>query len=312
MLEVSVVIPAYNAAAMIGSCLAALRAQRLHSAEFEVIVVDDGSTDDTRASAEALGARTLRVPRGGPPAARNAGIEAARGAWIACTDADCIPSSVWLVRLVAAARRAPGCVGVAGKTIGYRSETPAARFVDLTGGLDSENYLGHPTYPFAPTCNVMFRRDDLRKIGGFDARVWHEGCDIALRLRREFGGTLVHEPSALTLHRHRDSWGGYYRQQRGYGRFHAQFMLKWRPEMRWTIRDEVRAWCRLTGLAWRTPSGGPDERLLRRGRLVRGLAQRLGFMSAYWNPRERARWGPASGAAAPAQWQSVAAMESAP
>ncbi len=292
MPEISVVIPAYNAAGMIGACMVALRAQRLPPQDFEVVVVDDGSTDGTASRAAALGARVIRVVRGGPPAARNVGIEAARGTWIAFTDADCIPSSVWLARLLSAAQRNKGGLGVAGKTIGYRSSTPAARFVDLTGGLDSESYLRHPVYPFAPTCNVMYQREDLRRIGGFDARIWHEGCDIALRMRREFGSALIHEPSAIMLHRHRASWREYFRQQRGYGKFHAQFMLKWRQEMRWSLRHELLAWGELARVAIRVVPATPEASLLRRGQLVRGLAQRLGFIGAYWNPLERSRWAP--------------------
>ena len=76
----SVIVPAYQAAATIGQCLDALNAQTMARAQYEIIVVDDGSTDDTALAAEQAGVdHVLRCPHRGPAAARNAGIDAARG-----------------------------------------------------------------------------------------------------------------------------------------------------------------------------------------------------------------------------------------
>jgi glycosyltransferase involved in cell wall biosynthesis len=85
-IRISVVIPAYNAAAFLPRCLKSVFAQTLQPDE--VIVVDDGSTDGTGALAEELGARVIRQPNRGISAARNAGIRSASGAWIALLDAD--------------------------------------------------------------------------------------------------------------------------------------------------------------------------------------------------------------------------------
>jgi glycosyltransferase involved in cell wall biosynthesis len=90
--DVTVVIPAYNAAATLGATLAALAAQR-EAPDFEVVLVDDGSTDDTLAVARRLArlderVKVLSVDHGGSAHARNAGIEAARGDFIAFLDAD--------------------------------------------------------------------------------------------------------------------------------------------------------------------------------------------------------------------------------
>ena len=90
----SVIVPAYQAAATIGQCLDALNAQTVARAQYEIIVVDDGSTDDTALVAEQAGAdHVLRCPHRGPAAARNAGIDAARGHVILLTDADCEPQA---------------------------------------------------------------------------------------------------------------------------------------------------------------------------------------------------------------------------
>src|SRR4051812_44110188 len=94
--RVSVVIPARDAEAMIGRTVAAARAQELDG-PFEVIVVDDGSQDDTGRIAADAGARVVRNGAAlGPADARNAGVAAATAPLIAFTDADCVPAPGWL------------------------------------------------------------------------------------------------------------------------------------------------------------------------------------------------------------------------
>ncbi|MBI2467114.1 MAG: glycosyltransferase family 2 protein [Candidatus Rokubacteria bacterium] len=89
----SVVIPAYDAEATLPACLAALARQSLAPERFEVIVVDDGSTDATAQVAERAGVRVVRLPaNAGPAAARNRGAQAARGEVLVFTDADCEPT----------------------------------------------------------------------------------------------------------------------------------------------------------------------------------------------------------------------------
>jgi glycosyltransferase involved in cell wall biosynthesis len=85
-MRISVIIPAYNAERFLPRCLKSVFAQTLKPVE--VIVVDDGSTDNTAALAGKLGATVITVPNGGSAAARNAGIEKAKSEWIALLDAD--------------------------------------------------------------------------------------------------------------------------------------------------------------------------------------------------------------------------------
>jgi glycosyltransferase involved in cell wall biosynthesis len=289
--DVSVVIPVHNGAATLPDCLRALDAQSLDRSRFEVIVVDDGSVDGSDAKADAQGARVVRQARRGPAAARNAGWQQAGGQWVAFTDADCVPSRTWLTRLLDVVD--DDSLGAAGSTVGYRSDTPSARLADLTGSLDAGRHLAHPLFPFAPTCNVMYRRRALAAVGGFDERYRsYEACDLHSRLCRDCGGRFAYEPLALVLHRHRASWPRYWSQQYSYGRGYGQFLWHRRDELPWSIGHELRAWARTAtavGAAlW--PGGTSDDRLVRRGVALKQVAQRLGSSTTYWSPRERRRW----------------------
>ena len=284
-LPVSVVVPVYNGASTIVDCLRGLLAQSMARETFEIIVVDDGSTDETAALASAFPVRLLRRDNGGAAAARNSGMEVARGTWVAFIDADCVASRGWLHALTAAVR-APGppMLGAAGRTLGLRSTSPAARFCDLTGSLDAERHLAHPRYPFPPSGNVLYRREALLAVGGFDPRFRsYEACDLHARLRARDGGAFVFVPRAVVLHRHRHTWPAYWRQQFSYGIGYAQFMRSRAGELHWSLLSEAKAWGALAalGAAAALPGRG-DRALVRRGAFVKALAQRSGFSLTYW------------------------------
>lgn len=97
---ISVVIPARDAANTIKDCLEAVLSQKKIDFDYEVIVVDDGSRDNTAEIAESLGVKVIRQLNAGPGAARNSGVNAAQGEIIAFTDADCVPTSEWLCHII--------------------------------------------------------------------------------------------------------------------------------------------------------------------------------------------------------------------
>jgi glycosyltransferase involved in cell wall biosynthesis len=293
MPSVSVVIPAYNAQHTIGDCLGALAAQQWPRTDFEVIVVDDCSSDGTAQAALAAGAHVVHHSSNrGAAAARNTGWQAARGTWVAFTDADCLPTRGWLRWLLAAVTGTRGATGAAGKSVGFDSRTPAARFCDLDGSLDAGRYLAHPRFPFAPSLNLMYRRSMLAAVGGFDERyTTYDACDLHQRIRRADGGPFLYEPRALVLHRHRERWSEFWRQQYGYGKGYGQFMLHHRRECRWTLGHELRELGTIGGLALTAWLPVRDDRqLVRRGLLVKKAAQHAGFLRVWLDARERARW----------------------
>jgi glycosyltransferase involved in cell wall biosynthesis len=292
LMDVSIVIPAHNAQATLADCLAAATGQLMPAGRsHEVIVVDDGSVDGTSAICGRFPVTLIRKARAGVGAARNAGVFRARGTWVAFTDADCIPSRRWAWSLVAAAQSAGGgALGAAGKTVGHESLTPAARFVDLTGGLDAQRHLAHPTFPFAPNCNLLYRRAALLEVGGYDERFTnYETQDLHHRLCRQHRGAMTYEPRALVLHRHRATWSEYYRQQCGYGRGHGLLYLRYSDQLHWNLTRELAAWARIAALAPGALLGRGDALLVRCGTLVKQLGYRVGFVRTYYNRHERRR-----------------------
>jgi glycosyltransferase involved in cell wall biosynthesis len=154
MARISVIVPARNAAATLPRTLQALAAQDL-DLPYEVIVVDDGSTDDSGELADAAGAELVRAAGVGPGPARNAGARRARGELLAFTDADCRPRRDWLRAGLAALVEAEVVQGVV-------VPDPAAprRPFDRTITVSRE----HGLYE---TANMFVRRDLFERLEGF-------------------------------------------------------------------------------------------------------------------------------------------------
>jgi glycosyltransferase involved in cell wall biosynthesis len=155
-MEVTVVVPARNASATLPATLAALSRQDFRG-EFEVIVVDNVSDDDTADLARAAGATavTMEVNRG-PGPSRNAGARAGTGAVIAFTDADCEPAPDWLTAGVAALDRGADLVQ------GAVSPTPGVVFGPFDRTLEIRRWSG-----LFETANLLVRREAFERVDGF-------------------------------------------------------------------------------------------------------------------------------------------------
>ena len=204
---VSIVVATHNRADWLGRSLPRILA--LDYPAFEVIVVDDGSEDDTPAVMQrwaARGVRSLRHnhPRGAS-AARNTGVAAARGSIVAFIDDDAIPEPDWLRRLVAAyADERVGAVG--GAVYHLSTGTPqctgskANRF-GRDRAMPPERGLGPREYVVLIECNMSVRRRVMEELGGFDPaiRIYGEGVDLCIRIA-EAGYGVRFIPSAIVWH----------------------------------------------------------------------------------------------------------------
>jgi glycosyltransferase involved in cell wall biosynthesis len=203
----SVVVPAYNAAATIGDCISSLLALHAPREGFEVLIVDNGSTDGTRDVVRTFGAgvRMISEATRGAAAARNRGIREARGSRIAFTDADCVVDPDWLGALLDPLD--DPAIGVVGGSISSRR--PCNR-VELFGEMihDMRVAIEESNPPYVATGNWGSRRDVLLDVGLFDETLLR-GQDVDLAWRIHLAGyRLVHEPRALVSHQNeRTVWG---------------------------------------------------------------------------------------------------------
>jgi O-antigen biosynthesis protein len=228
--RVSVIVPVYNGEQRICETVRCLLRQTLPPAE--IIVVDDGSTDDTFALLQCFADKIvlLSKPNGGPASARNHGLRVATGDFIAFTDSDCLPQPGWLAGLIEGFT-GPAVGGVGG-SVRRAEDCLFGEYADIYGVLAPETDAdGDITY--FPTANVCFRADVLLEAGWFDEsfrRPGAEDVDVCIRIR-EIGYKLRYSEGALVLHYHKDSLRSFLRTMANYGE--GQFILcAKRPEVK--------------------------------------------------------------------------------
>lgn len=197
---VSVVVPTHNRRAALQRLLDSLRRQTYPVLRFEVIVVDDGSTDDTQSflHAYSLGEAPLRCLRQsnlGPAAARNLGFRAAVGQIIAFIDDDAEADPDWLAKGVQYFA-SDSIAGVEGAVIA-RNDHPATPLDHVVQNLNGGSFI---------TCNIFYRRDVLERFGGFDRRFMapgmpyvREDSDLAFTVL-EAGYSIVFAQDARVFH----------------------------------------------------------------------------------------------------------------
>jgi GT2 family glycosyltransferase len=225
--RISVVICTYNGNRTISDAFRAL--QQVEYPNFEVIVVDDGSTEPVTATAEDYGYRLIRTKNKGLSNARNIGWQAATGDIVAYLDDDAYPDPHWLSYL-AAAFRGSNHVAIGGPNIPPPGDGWIADCIANAPGGPVHVLLSDQKAEHIPGCNMAFRKSALEAINGFDAqfRTAGDDVDICWQLQQR-GWTIGFHPSAVVWHHRRNSVRTYWKQQRGYGRAEALLERKW-PE----------------------------------------------------------------------------------
>ncbi|MBF0466526.1 MAG: glycosyltransferase [Nitrospirae bacterium] len=221
MLKASVIVPAFNAEKTIKDCVTALTEQSFSKEDYEIIVVDDGSTDKTGEIVQTLPVRYVSKPNGGPASARNLGASEAKGEIILFTDSDCVATSEWLgemlkpfsdseVKAVKGAYRTP-----------LKSLT--ARFAQIEFEERYEMLKKAPSIDMIDTYSAAFLKDVFDSAGGFDESfpvANNEDTELSYKLS-SMGLKMVFNPDAIVNHLgHPDSvlryaklkfWRGYWR-----------------------------------------------------------------------------------------------------
>ena len=228
---ISVIIPAKNAAKTLRECLQAVMQQEnfQYGQDYEVIVVDDGSTDNSAQIADEFNATVFHQSNAGAAAARNAGAKIARGTVLAFTDADCAPSFTWLEDLIRPFQN-PEVVGVKGVYRTHQTEL-TARFVQLEYEYKYARMRNQTAIDFIDTYSAAYCKDIFMLNGGFDESFKVpsvEDQELSFRLVRK-GYRLVFEPSAVVYHYHDRNLSEYIHRKYVIGYWKA-IMLKWIPE----------------------------------------------------------------------------------
>lgn len=216
----SVVVPVYNNPDDLRACLASLAALDFDRDRMEVIVVDNNSTDATPQVAAASGARVIfEREHQSSYAARNRGIEAALGEFVAFTDSDCVVAPDWLSRIEAATVQHAEAGCFAGEILPFPPTTLVERFSEEIGLLRQRGPLsGWHFKPYAQTANAVYRKAVFEKVGLFDPTI-RSGGDalIAWRMLDETDWTLCSVPEAVVYHHHRTSVSELWKQFHRYG-----------------------------------------------------------------------------------------------
>ena len=214
--RVTVVVATYNGSRTLAACLDSLG--RLKYPNYEVIVVDDGSTTPVREIAERYPVRYHRVePNQGLSNARNTGMRLADGEIIAYIDDDAFADPDWLFFMVQSLLQQKASA-VGGPNLSPPDEKFIAQCVHHSPGNPTHVLLGDEIAEHVPGCNMAYVKRDLELIGGFDVthRAAGDDVDICWKLLvRE--KKIAFSPSAIVWHRRRHSVMAYLKQQRGYG-----------------------------------------------------------------------------------------------
>jgi GT2 family glycosyltransferase len=225
--RISVIICTYNGSRTIGDCLDGLL--RLEYSNFEVVVVNDGSTDATAEIVDKYPVRLISTENRGLSSARNVGLEAATGEIVAYLDDDACPDPHWLTYLAATFIDTTHAA-VGGSNIPPHGDGPIADCIANAPGGPVHVLLSDQEAEHIPGCNMAFRKAALRAIGGFDPqfRIAGDDVDVCWRLQKQ-GSTVGFNPAAVVWHHRRNSVRAYWKQQLNYGKAEALLERKW-PE----------------------------------------------------------------------------------
>ncbi|MBM2827341.1 MAG: glycosyl transferase family 2 [Dehalococcoidia bacterium] len=233
-LRASIIIPAYNAQGTIGDCLRAVLHQSLPQSSYEVIVVDDGSTDGTATITRQFDVKLVQQRNQGPAIARNTGAAIAQGDILLFTDADCAPAYDWLEKMLAPFESGE-VVGAKGTYRTHQREL-VARLVQIEYEEKYQRMARERYIDFIDTYSAAYSREVFQASGGFDPSFpvpSAEDQELAIRIA-EAGNKMVFAPQAVVYHFHPTTWATYCRRKARYG--YWRVLVHWKHPKK-ALRD---------------------------------------------------------------------------
>lgn len=227
---ISIIIPVMDRAEELGRCLDSISRLRYPKEKLELIVVDDGSRDNSKEVAASFGAVVLDSggTGTGPAAARNCGSKVARGELLAFIDSDCIASAEWLEELVGLFDD-PEVAAVGGLVDGMHTTSFLDRYEivmsSLTlGNRERSGQQGEDTF-YLPSCNLLVRSSAFREASGFKPEM-HVGEDVDLTWRlRDTGHRIIYMPKGRIGHEHRNAFFPFLKRRFQYGTSEAMLQV---------------------------------------------------------------------------------------
>ncbi len=209
----SIIVPAYNAERTIKQCLDSLMRQD-YAGNYEVIVIDDGSSDSTPDIVSTYKrVKLIRQSNAGPAVARNRGAKEAQGDIIIFTDSDCMPENSWVSEMLRPFKD-KDVVGVKGR-YKTRQKEITARFVQMEYE-DKYSYMQKNDYiDFIDTYSAGFRKDVFLDLKGYDSDfpvACAEDVELSFRLSRR-GYKMVFNPDAVVYHLHPNKLWNYLKKK---------------------------------------------------------------------------------------------------
>lgn len=205
---ISIIIPVKNRPDDIKDCLSSLMELDYFREKMEIIVVDDGSNDETAKRAKEFGVTVISNDKSkGPAFSRNEGAKIAQGEILAFVDSDCIASANWLQEIIPFFSL-DGLAAIGGFVESYFRTTLVDRYEEAFSSLNMGSRIIFEADTnsnfYVPSCNFFIKKDVFREVGGFKPGM-HLGEDVDLTWRiRDNGYALMYLPFGSVQHKHRN------------------------------------------------------------------------------------------------------------
>lgn len=209
-MKASVVIPTYNQVDLLRECLRSLESQTIGRDDFEVIVVNDGSEDETSSFLEAyspgMNIKVINHPRNlGRAAARNSGAKEASGELLICLDGDSTVEAGFIAEHLNGCGEGKSCVCIGNVTLPPEDDVPFKAYL-TTRGVHKLKLGEEVPFRYSASGNISLKRELFERVGGFDPQFSFYGgedLDLAIRLH-QLGVGFNFLPAAISYHHLRD------------------------------------------------------------------------------------------------------------
>jgi len=239
----SIVVPFRNLNSNVDQCIRSLLAQSGDGFSFEIIAVDNGSDDGTllRLQKFVPDVRVMEQISPGAAAARNCGIRAARGRYVAMIDGDCIAGRNWLGGLVTRAQSLRGNVILGGPILPKDPDGLVAIFSRKL--FDQRKAMTSPRFPYAASGNMLVSRSLLLELGLFDETFMRaHDVDFSWRALKECAAQFVFVPEAPVFHSNPRTLGDLFREGMKHGKGQAIITTRHSDFTGISTRRRITAW----------------------------------------------------------------------